>query len=132
MADAIGKDWFNDAVATFGDRLAAAREAADLSQRGLAERLGVQLTTLQAWEDDQSEPRGNRLQMLAGMLGVPLVWLLTGDGQGVTEPDRRPSPERADQALGDLERTRQQMVALLDDLSRIERRLRRELPQVAG
>ncbi len=78
--------WFSAEVATFGDRLAAAREAAGMTQKALATRLGVRLTTVQAWEDDTSEPRSNRLQMLAGMLSVSLMWLLTGGGDGLNGP----------------------------------------------
>ena len=59
-------DWFGAETATFGDRLAGAREAAGLSQEELATRLGVRLETLEAWEDDLADPRANRLQMLAG------------------------------------------------------------------
>lgn len=78
--------WFSADVATFGDRLAGAREAAGLGQEDLAQRLGVRLTTVQAWEEDLAEPRGNRLQMLAGMLNVSLKWLLTAEGDGLEAP----------------------------------------------
>ena len=56
-------NWYAADVATFGDRLAGAREAAGLAQEDLAQRLGVRLTTVQAWEEDMAEPRGNRLQL---------------------------------------------------------------------
>ncbi|MFZ1338625.1 MAG: helix-turn-helix domain-containing protein, partial [Paracoccaceae bacterium] len=45
-------NWYAADVATFGDRLAGAREAAGLAQEDLAQRLGVRLTTVQAWEED--------------------------------------------------------------------------------
>ena len=67
MTDENG-DWFAEDVATFGDRISGAREAAGMSQTDLAKRLGIAKTTLAAWEDDRSEPRANRLAMLAGML----------------------------------------------------------------
>ena len=76
------QNWYSEEAATFGDRLAAAREAAGLSQKQLAERLGVKAGTYRNWEDDASEPRANRLTMLAGMLGVSMGWLMTGDGDG--------------------------------------------------
>lgn len=82
--------WFGADSATFGDRLAAAREAANMSQADLARRLGVKTSTLRGWEDDQSEPRANRLQMLSGLLAVSLPWLLTGDGEGVEPPSDAP------------------------------------------
>lgn len=73
--------WFAADVATFGDRLAGAREAAGLTQEDMAQRLGVRLTTVQAWEEDMAELRGNRLQMLAGMLNVSLTCSLDGRGR---------------------------------------------------
>ncbi|NPD13740.1 helix-turn-helix domain-containing protein [Xinfangfangia sp. D13-10-4-6] len=127
-------DWFAAGVATFGDRLAGAREAAGLSQAGLAQRIGVQLTTLQAWEDDMAEPRGNRLQMLAGLLNVSLTWLLTAEGDGITAPDD-PSQAAAvpagqvRAALADLARLRNQASALVQELVTVEKRLEQALQQ---
>lgn len=66
-------DWYGPDVATFGDRVAAARENAQMTQAALAKRLGVKHATLRAWEDDLSEPRANRLSMLAGILGVSMM-----------------------------------------------------------
>ncbi|MGI1663069.1 helix-turn-helix domain-containing protein [Palleronia sp. KMU-117] len=96
-AAATDADWFSDAAATFGDRLAGAREAAGLSQADLAQRLGVTLESLRSWEDDRSEPRSNRLQMLAGLLNVSIAWLLTGEGEGLEAPpqDRPAASEPA-------------------------------------
>ena len=42
-------DWFSEDNATFGDRVAAAREALGLTQSQLASRLGVRLGTVQNW-----------------------------------------------------------------------------------
>ncbi len=89
---ATGEGWYSEERATFGDRLAAARETAQISQKALAKRLGVKPRTIAAWENDLSEPRANRLQMLAGLLNVSLMWLLTGEGEGVAPPgDEAPS-----------------------------------------
>ncbi|MDO8882818.1 helix-turn-helix domain-containing protein [Pseudotabrizicola sp.] len=116
--------WFSAEVATFGDRLAGAREAAGLSQHDLAKRLGVRLTTVQAWEDDASEPRSNRLQMLAGMLNVSIRWLLTGEGDGLDAPSAPGTHDAATiEALSDLARMRAQMLALAQDLGQMETRL---------
>jgi transcriptional regulator with XRE-family HTH domain len=117
--------WYAADVATFGDRLAGAREAAGLSQEDLAQRLGVRLTTLQNWEDDLAEPRGNRLQMLAGMLNVSLAWLLTAEGDGLAEPvDTRPLTPAAEAALAELQRLRAEAIALADNLGQVERQMR--------
>ena len=41
----MSEDWYGEASATFGDRLAGAREAAGLSQEALAAKLGVMPST---------------------------------------------------------------------------------------
>ena len=76
-------DWYAPEAATFGDRVAAAREAAGMTQTVLARRLGVRAPTLHAWENDLSEPRANRLSMLAGLLNVSMMWLINGEGEGL-------------------------------------------------
>ena len=76
-------DWYGPEAATFGDRVAAAREQAGMTQAALAKRLGVRLATLKSWEDDHSEPRANRLSMLAGLLNVSMRWLISGEGEGI-------------------------------------------------
>ena len=73
-----GPGWYDPEATTFGDRMTGAREASGLSQSELAKRLGVKVKTIRAWENDQSEPRANKLQMLAGLLGVSIMWLLSG------------------------------------------------------
>lgn len=57
-----------------------AREAAGLSEGQVARRLGVKKETIADWEADRSEPRSNKLQILAGVLGVSFGWLLAGAG----------------------------------------------------
>ena len=118
--------WYAADVATFGDRLAGARETAGLSQEDLAKRLGVRLTTVQNWEDDVVEPRGNRLQMLAGMLNVSLAWLLTAEGDGLDAPDAAPVQlgAEAEAALVELQRLRAGAIALADELAQLERQMR--------
>jgi transcriptional regulator with XRE-family HTH domain len=62
----------------FGERLKNAREASGMSQETMANRLGVKLSTAEKWESGKLDPRANRLQLVASMLNVPLVWLLSG------------------------------------------------------
>jgi transcriptional regulator with XRE-family HTH domain len=85
MSD-MATDWYGPDTATFGDRVAGAREAAGLTQAELARKLGVRKDTILAWEEDRSEPRANKLSMLAGVLNVSIVWLLTGEGDGASVP----------------------------------------------
>ncbi|ETX28413.1 helix-turn-helix domain-containing protein [Roseivivax isoporae] len=121
-------DWYGPDMATFGDRLAAAREASGMTQDQLAKRLGVKLTTLQAWEDDRAEPRANRLQMLSGLLNVSILWLLTGEGEGVGAPVDEIVPEDDLRALLiDLREIQADMKAQADRVGRLEKRLRRTL-----
>lgn len=75
------ENWYSPDMATFGDRVAGAREALGMDQAQLARRLGVKPKTLASWENDISEPRANKLQMLAGILGVSLMWLLNEEGE---------------------------------------------------
>jgi transcriptional regulator with XRE-family HTH domain len=119
MADA----YYSDEHATFGDRVAAAREAAGLSQAQLARRLGVKLQTVASWEADRSEPRANRLQMLAGMLNVSMVWLMTGAGEGVSPPAET-AAHSLESLLTELRETRMAQVRLAERLGRLEKRLR--------
>ncbi|WP_455271892.1 helix-turn-helix domain-containing protein [Rhizobium herbae] len=65
---------------TLGGRIWRARDAMNLSTKDLANQLGVRTDTIAAWERDRSEPRTNRLFMLAGVLGVAPAWLIAGIG----------------------------------------------------
>jgi transcriptional regulator with XRE-family HTH domain len=70
---------------TLGGRIFHAREAAGLTTKELAERLGVAAKTVANWESDRAEPRSNKLSMLAGLLGVSPTWLLAGRGAAPRE-----------------------------------------------
>lgn len=128
MAQISNDDWYSESTATFGDRLEAARESCAMSQTELAQRLGVRDTTINSWEADEWEPRGNRLQMLAGMLNVSLMWLLSGRGEGVAGPDApNPIAVPARSVLADIARLRRQMQALGVELMQAEQKLAVEL-----
>lgn len=117
------EDWYVPEVATFGDRLTAAREQAGLSQADLARKLGVKKVTLVSWEDDLNEPRANRLQMVSGLLGVSLKWLLTGEGDDV---DVEESTASADQAiLSEIREIHAQLQNTTKRLAVLEKRLRK-------
>ena len=81
--------YYSEACATFGDRLCAARDAAGLSQKILASKMGVKVRTIQAWESDSTEPRANKLQMVSALLNVSMVWLMSGLGTGIDPPELR-------------------------------------------
>ena len=126
----LGPGWYDADTATLGDRITGAREAAGLSQTELARRLGVRLATIRAWEDDQADPRANKLQMLAGLLGVSIMWLLTGAGDGLEGPEEHAKlPDDLVALLGELRQTRLEQARLADRMGRLEKRLRLALSQ---
>ena len=126
-------DWYSAENATFGDRIEAARHAAGMTQGQVAKRLGVKLSTLKSWEQDVSEPRANKLQMLAGLLNVSLTWLLSGVGEGVAAPDEEdtsPDPGVL-AALGEMRELRTQLTGIAERLALLEKRLRTSLKETA-
>lgn len=121
-------DWFDPETSTFGDRVTGAREAAGFGQAELAKRLGVKVKTIRAWENDQSEPRANKLGKLAGILGVSMMWLLTGKGQGVESPEvSEPMSEDLEAVMRDLRQLRVDQSDLVERMARMEKRLRAAL-----
>lgn len=126
------EDWYSENSATFGDRLAAARDHAGLNQAELGERLGVKKAVIRAWEDDLKEPRANRLQMLCGMLNISLSWLLTGVGEGLDRPveDAEPMDHDLQVLLADMRALRTEMSQSAERLAQLEKRLRKSLKDV--
>lgn len=118
--------WYSEEIATFGDRLAGAREALGLSQQDLAARLGVKLRTVLDWENDLNDPRANKLQMLSGVLNVSISWLLTGEGEGLEVPAGQTAAD-AEAVLGEMREVRRQITELTTRLGVLENRLRAAL-----
>lgn len=126
-----GTGWYSDEAATFGDRITAAREAVGLTQEEVARRLGVRLRTVRAWEEDTAEPRANKLQMLAGLLNVSIRWLLTGEGDGVPEPEATEMPAEITALLTELRDVKSQLHRAADRVALIEKRLRTAMRSAA-
>ncbi|MEM8877061.1 MAG: helix-turn-helix domain-containing protein [Pseudomonadota bacterium] len=105
---------------TMGGRIAQARDTLDLTTAQLARRMGVKTSTLAQWEADRSEPRANRLVMLAGLLNVSPAWLLMGRGEA-------PSAD-ADGAL--LHMTRNELSNLQVDARSLMERIERALDRI--
>ncbi|WP_424831013.1 helix-turn-helix domain-containing protein [Ruegeria sp.] len=121
-------DWFGPDAATFGDRVAGAREAAGMSQAQLARRLGVKKATIVSWEDDLSEPRANKLSMMAGMLNVSIMWLITGEGEGMDAPDAMGlAGTELGPLVAEIRSIRGEMRASAERLARVEKALRKQL-----
>lgn len=115
-------NWYANEAATFGDRVVAAREARQLTAKALARHLGVAAKTVENWENDLSEPRANKLQMLSGILNVSIPWLLTGEGQDV-ETTVEGSADM-EMLLTELRSLRSEMVRSAERLAVLEKRLK--------
>ncbi|MEM8789658.1 MAG: helix-turn-helix transcriptional regulator [Pseudomonadota bacterium] len=122
IAAPLEADYSNDA-ATFGDRVVAAREAMALTQKQLARRLGIKVKTLENWEYDRAEPRANKLQMLAGVLNVSMIWLLSGEGPGPAAAASAVGDGETADILEDLRALRSAHADMAARLLRLERRL---------
>ncbi|MEX5727243.1 transcriptional regulator with XRE-family HTH domain [Rhodovulum iodosum] len=122
--------WYSEDAATFGDRVAGAREALGMTQTELAKRLGVKLKTVRGWEEDLSEPRANKLQTLAGVLNVSIMWLLNGHGDGLEAPPEEivlSADVRA--SLTEIRQVKTEMGLLTERLGVLEKRLRHVLKE---
>lgn len=111
-----------------GERIINAREAKGYSQKQLADRLGVKKSTVAHWESERSAPRANRLNQLAGVLDVPLLWLLAGAEapEAIDAPNLSETSgievrlQRADELVNELS-------AIIAELRGDTRRVQREL-----
>lgn len=119
-------DYFNEAVATFGDRLEAAREAKGLTLNSLAEKLGVEAARVEAWENDVYAPRANRIQLLAGLLNVSIIWLISGESNGTTQvAETHGRPAGVNDALGEISQLKTILSGALGKLEELEQRLQK-------
>ncbi len=114
-----------------GERIANARQAKGLSSKQLAQRLGIKKETLQNWENERSAPRANRLNQLAGVLDVPLLWLIAGSE---TPPMMRAPDLSETTAIESKLRRAENLVnelsSLLVDIRAQTRRVQREIDEI--
>lgn len=101
---------------TLGTRIRARRQEIGLSASALARRAGVTRDTLHAWETDQSEPRANKLQMLAGVLGTNVGWLIEGDGGCGPSPQTTPDIAALREQLGQARDVAHSLNHMLDSI----------------
>lgn len=66
-------------MATFGERLRAARERAGYTQEQLGLELGVGKAAVSAWENGNAEPQVSRLMALRQLLKISLDALICGE-----------------------------------------------------
>jgi transcriptional regulator with XRE-family HTH domain len=72
----------------FAENLKRLREAAGLTQKAFAERLGIPIRTVQNWEQGHREPRIATLAPLARALGAS-VDALVGQAEQPSRPSAR-------------------------------------------
>ena len=123
--DPVESDWYGPDMATFGDRLAAAREHAAMSQSDMAKRLGVKVSTLRKWEQDLSEPRSKHLPLMAGVLNVSHRRMLHAEGARTAGPS--PSSYIApdiQETLNEIRDMKTVMKTSSERLARLEKKLR--------
>lgn len=83
----IRKASFHNAVmTTIGERIRQAREAIPMSQDALGEKIGVSRAAVSQWENNETEPRGKRLQELARVLNKSTAWLVDSTVSAEPEP----------------------------------------------
>ncbi len=83
------------------DMLVVARQEAGMTQRQLAEKLGVRNTTVGAWEKRQNDVPWSRLQEWARALGVEID-LVARDPRPGGEVTMTPAQRQALRALAEL------------------------------
>jgi transcriptional regulator with XRE-family HTH domain len=126
MESVSENNYYANDNATFGDRIYAAREAVGLSQSALAIRLGVQLKTVKKWEEDITEPRANKLQMISGLLNISITWLLIGEGIGPQDPESTmPISADLNEILVELRHTKSELLRLTKHLDVVDKKLRK-------
>ncbi len=55
--------------------IAAARVNANMNQREMAERLGVDVSTVCNWEKGKSEPNVSQLRIISQLSGIPMDFI---------------------------------------------------------
>ena len=111
-------------------RIINAREASGYSQSQLSLRMGVKKSTIANWEARRTSPRANKLIELAGILNVPVLWLIAGSDSPpeVTSPDLietlmlERKLDKADLLVNELS-------ALVSDLRGHTRRVQRDIDE---
>ncbi|MFI8104845.1 helix-turn-helix transcriptional regulator [Streptomyces sp. NPDC086023] len=76
MPSAPSPEWFVTRRQTIGARVRAAREAADLTQEELGERVGIDNKTVHRIEYAITDPTLTMLLRIARAVGVPLSQLV--------------------------------------------------------
>lgn len=70
-----------------GDNIKKYRKINDLSQRELADKLGVKFQTVSSWEKNRTEPKIGQIEIMANIFGISKELLVYGDLPELAEPE---------------------------------------------
>ena len=76
-------------IFSFVERLMIYRKRAGLSKKELAKRVGISVSTLTKYENDESQPNVDMLTDLAIALDISVMKLLSGFGDPIREKYRQ-------------------------------------------
>lgn len=76
------------ARAYFGDKLKTARKAKNLTQKELANLLGVKHNSISNWENNQNKPDPDTIELICGVLNVTPNYLLASESDD-TNPQEK-------------------------------------------
>lgn len=77
---------------TIGPRLKDARDRANKTQRQVADRFGVVISTVCRWENGEIDPGVERIAEIAEFLGVDKSWLAFGDAAALAPQAESSAP----------------------------------------
>jgi len=102
---------------TMGERITEAREASGLSVAQAARRIAVKTRTFRNWESGRTSPRANKLQMLAGILGVPPLWFIEVEQDDDSLPERLSRLDRLELKVERLGALQRELVDLSNEIA---------------
>ncbi|AVJ17448.1 transcriptional regulator [Serratia sp. MYb239] len=100
---------------TPGSRIRARRKEMKLTQRSLAQALGISHVSVSQWERDDSEPSGKNLFSLSRALRCSPTWVLFGDEEQ--------QPSQVDEIPRQLNEQQIQLLDLFDQLPESEKEI---------
>jgi transcriptional regulator with XRE-family HTH domain len=113
---------------TLSTRIITARQACGFTQGQLALRMGIKKSTAENWESSRTSPRANRLIELAGILNVPVLWLIAGSDSPpeISTPDLSETV-MLEQKLDKADLLINELSAIVSDLRGHTRRVQRDI-----
>lgn len=80
----------------FGEKIKAARKAVGMTQKQLAEKIGVANTTVSNWEKNANRPDPDQIELLCGLLNIaPSILFGEKESELIIPPGFEPMPKTA-------------------------------------